>query len=191
MPWEIRPGVLGCLISPPTTAMSWPTSSRPGPRGENCPGASSAARDAGNLAQVIFTEPQVATAGRTGSQDRAEGFVVRTRTARYPGTLSFLSLFREGFQGWAKLVINAGDRHTARSDICRPGVLGIGSSGHPGYRREGPSQSPAPRCRATSDGQSGLGSATRPRVRTWPVTARGGQQAHKSTQANRLIYQTR
>lgn len=65
------------------------------------------ARDAGSLAQVIFTEPQVAWAGRTESSARAEGFVVRTRTARYPGTLSFLSLFRDGFQGWAKLVINA------------------------------------------------------------------------------------
>lgn len=65
------------------------------------------ARDAGSLAQVIFTEPQVAWAGRTESQARAEGFVVRTRTACYPGTLSFLSLFRDGFQGWAKLVIDA------------------------------------------------------------------------------------
>jgi hypothetical protein len=33
--------------------------------------------------------------------------VVRTRSARYPDTLSFLALFRDGFQGWAKLVINA------------------------------------------------------------------------------------
>ena len=66
-----------------------------------------AARDAGSLAQVIFTEPQVALAGRTESQARAQGFVVRTRTARYPDTLAFLALFRDGFQGWAKLVINA------------------------------------------------------------------------------------
>jgi pyruvate/2-oxoglutarate dehydrogenase complex dihydrolipoamide dehydrogenase (E3) component len=66
-----------------------------------------AARDAGSLAQVIFTEPQVASAGLTESQARAAGFVVRTRTARYPGTLSFLALFRDGFQGWGKLVINA------------------------------------------------------------------------------------
>jgi dihydrolipoamide dehydrogenase len=65
------------------------------------------ARDAGSVAQVVFTEPQVAWAGRTESQALAEGFVVRTRTVRYPGTLSFLSLFRDGFQGWAKLVINA------------------------------------------------------------------------------------
>lgn len=65
------------------------------------------ARDAGSLAQVIFTEPQVARVGRTESQARAEEFVVRTRTARYPGTLSFLALFRDGFQGWAKLVIDA------------------------------------------------------------------------------------
>jgi pyruvate/2-oxoglutarate dehydrogenase complex dihydrolipoamide dehydrogenase (E3) component len=66
-----------------------------------------AARDAGSLAQVIFTEPQVVWAGRTESQARAEGFVVRTRTARYRDTLSFLALFRDGFHGWAKLVINA------------------------------------------------------------------------------------
>jgi pyruvate/2-oxoglutarate dehydrogenase complex dihydrolipoamide dehydrogenase (E3) component len=64
------------------------------------------ARDAGSLAQVINTEPQVAWAGRTESQARAEGFVVRTLTASYPGTLSFLNLFKDGFQGWAKLVIN-------------------------------------------------------------------------------------
>ncbi|MFZ1161879.1 dihydrolipoyl dehydrogenase family protein [Mycobacterium sp.] len=64
------------------------------------------ARDAGNLAQVIHTEPQVAWAGRTESQARAEGFAVRTRTAEYPGAVSFLALYRDGFQGWAKLVIN-------------------------------------------------------------------------------------
>ncbi|ORB70921.1 dihydrolipoyl dehydrogenase family protein [Mycobacterium scrofulaceum] len=66
-----------------------------------------AARDAGSLAQVIFTEPQVVRVGRTESQARADGFAVRTRTARYPGTLSFLALFREGFEGWAKLIIDA------------------------------------------------------------------------------------
>lgn len=64
------------------------------------------AHDVGNLAQVIHTDPQVAWAGRTESQARAEGFAVRTRTARYPGAVSFLALYRDGFQGWAKLVIN-------------------------------------------------------------------------------------
>ncbi|OBH30428.1 pyridine nucleotide-disulfide oxidoreductase [Mycobacterium sp. E342] len=64
------------------------------------------ARDAGSLAQVIHTDPQVAWVGRTESQARAEGFVVRTRTARYPGAVSFLALYRDGFHGWAKLVIN-------------------------------------------------------------------------------------
>ncbi|MGV0038914.1 dihydrolipoyl dehydrogenase family protein [Mycobacterium colombiense] len=63
-------------------------------------------RDAGSIAQVIHTEPQVAWAGRTESQARAEGFAVRTRTAHYPGAVSFLALYRDGFQGWAKLVIN-------------------------------------------------------------------------------------
>ncbi|ORJ62266.1 dihydrolipoyl dehydrogenase family protein [Mycobacterium simiae] len=66
-----------------------------------------AARDAGNVAQVIFTEPQVVRVGRTESQARAEGFAVRTRTAHYPGALSFLALYRDGFDGWAKLVIDA------------------------------------------------------------------------------------
>lgn len=64
------------------------------------------ARDAGNLAQVIHTDPQVAWVGRTESQARADGFAVRTRTARYPGAVSFLALYRDGFQGWAKLVID-------------------------------------------------------------------------------------
>ncbi len=66
-----------------------------------------AARDAGNLAQVIFTDPQVVRVGRTESQARAEGFAVRTRTARYPGAVAFLALYRDGFEGWAKLVIDA------------------------------------------------------------------------------------
>jgi pyruvate/2-oxoglutarate dehydrogenase complex dihydrolipoamide dehydrogenase (E3) component len=65
------------------------------------------ARDGGNLAQVIYTEPQVAKVGRTESQAHAEGFRVRTRTAHYPGAVAFLALYRDGFQGWAKLVINA------------------------------------------------------------------------------------
>lgn len=64
------------------------------------------ARDAGNLAQVIFTDPQVVEVGRTESQARAEGFTVRTRTAHYPETVGQLALFRDGFEGWAKLVID-------------------------------------------------------------------------------------
>jgi pyruvate/2-oxoglutarate dehydrogenase complex dihydrolipoamide dehydrogenase (E3) component len=66
-----------------------------------------AARDAGSVAQVIFTDPQVAEVGRTESQARAAGFIVRTRTARYPDTVPRLALFRDGFKGWAKLVIDA------------------------------------------------------------------------------------
>jgi pyruvate/2-oxoglutarate dehydrogenase complex dihydrolipoamide dehydrogenase (E3) component len=65
------------------------------------------ARDAGNLAQVIYTEPQVAMVGRNESQAQAKGFAVRTRTAHYPGAVAFLALYRDGFQGWAKLVIDA------------------------------------------------------------------------------------
>ncbi|MGY4646412.1 dihydrolipoyl dehydrogenase family protein [Mycobacterium sp. URHB0021] len=65
------------------------------------------ARDAGNLAQVIHTDPQVAWVGRTETQAQAEGFAVRTRTAEYPGAVAFLALYRDGFHGWAKWVINA------------------------------------------------------------------------------------
>jgi pyruvate/2-oxoglutarate dehydrogenase complex dihydrolipoamide dehydrogenase (E3) component len=64
-------------------------------------------RDAGTVAQVIFTDPQVAEVGRTECQARAAGFVVRTRTARYPDTAPRLALYRDGFEGWAKLVIDA------------------------------------------------------------------------------------
>jgi pyruvate/2-oxoglutarate dehydrogenase complex dihydrolipoamide dehydrogenase (E3) component len=66
-----------------------------------------AARDAGSLAQVIFTDPQAVRVGRSESQARAEGFAVRTRTARYPEAVSFLALYRDGFEGWGKLVIDA------------------------------------------------------------------------------------
>ncbi|MFG1930890.1 dihydrolipoyl dehydrogenase family protein [Mycobacterium sp. NPDC048908] len=65
------------------------------------------ARDGGSLAQVIHTEPQVVRVGLTESQARDEGFTVRTRTAHYPGAVAFLALYRDGFQGWAKLVIDA------------------------------------------------------------------------------------
>ncbi|HET7665270.1 MAG TPA: NAD(P)/FAD-dependent oxidoreductase, partial [Mycobacterium sp.] len=66
-----------------------------------------AARDLVSLARVIFADPQVVEVGRTESEARAEGLVVRTRTARYPATVSQLALFRDGFEGWAKLVIDA------------------------------------------------------------------------------------
>jgi pyruvate/2-oxoglutarate dehydrogenase complex dihydrolipoamide dehydrogenase (E3) component len=66
-----------------------------------------AVRDTGSVAQVIFTDPQVAEVGRTECQARAAGFVVRTRTARYPESVSRLALYRDGFEGWAKLVIDA------------------------------------------------------------------------------------
>ncbi|MGV9799608.1 dihydrolipoyl dehydrogenase family protein [Mycobacterium sp. NPDC003449] len=65
------------------------------------------ARDTGNLAQVVFTSPQVVAVGRTESQAVADGFTVRTRTARYPETVPQLELYRDGFDGWAKLVIDA------------------------------------------------------------------------------------
>lgn len=65
------------------------------------------AHDAGSIAQVIFTDPQVVRVGRTERQARAEGFAVRTRSADYPDAVTHLALLRDGFRGWAKLVIDA------------------------------------------------------------------------------------
>ncbi|MGV9803340.1 dihydrolipoyl dehydrogenase family protein [Mycobacterium sp. NPDC003449] len=66
-----------------------------------------AAGDDGNIAQVIYTDPHVVTVGRTENQARTDGYAVRTRTAHYPDTVSHLALYRDGYHGWAKLVINA------------------------------------------------------------------------------------
>ncbi|MBU3061938.1 NAD(P)/FAD-dependent oxidoreductase [Nocardia sp. NEAU-G5] len=65
------------------------------------------ARDASNLPQVIFTDPQVVEVGRTESQACADGFAVTTRPARFPEADHTLALQRDGFDAWAKLVIDA------------------------------------------------------------------------------------
>jgi dihydrolipoamide dehydrogenase len=65
------------------------------------------ARDPHNLPQVVYTDPQVVEVGRTESQARADGFSVVTSTARYPESVPDLVLFRDGFDAWAKLVIDA------------------------------------------------------------------------------------
>lgn len=65
------------------------------------------ARDPHNLPQVVYTDPQVVEVGRTESQARADGFTVRTTTARYPEAVPDLAIFRDGFDAWAKLVIDA------------------------------------------------------------------------------------
>jgi len=64
-------------------------------------------RDAHNLPQVVYTDPQVVEVGRTESQARADGFTVTTSTARYPEALPDLAIFRDGFDAWAKLVVDA------------------------------------------------------------------------------------
>jgi dihydrolipoamide dehydrogenase len=150
-----------------------------------------AARDAGSLAQVIFTEPQVVRAGRTESQARAEGFVVRTRTARYPGTLSFLALFRDGFQGWAKLVINA-ETNTLLgatfvgpdfSELVQAATLAIVAKVPVSLLRH--AVAPHPTVSQVWDlllaQESELG----------PLLKNGGQKVQKSRQANPLIHHTR
>lgn len=65
------------------------------------------ARDPHNLPQVVYTDPQVIEVGRTESQARADGFTVTTSTARYPEAVPDLAIFRDGFDAWAKLVIDA------------------------------------------------------------------------------------
>lgn len=64
------------------------------------------AHDPHNLPQVVYTDPQVVEVGRTESQARADGFSVTTRTARYPEAVPDLAIFRDGFDAWAKLVID-------------------------------------------------------------------------------------
>jgi dihydrolipoamide dehydrogenase len=147
-----------------------------------------AARDEGSLAQVIFTEPQVVRAGRTESQARAEGFVVRTRTARYPGTLSFLALFRDGFQGWAKLVINA-ETNTLLgatfvgpefSELVQAATLAIVAKVPVSLLRH--AVAPHPTVNQVWD----LLLAQESELA--PLPKNGGQKVQKGTQANRLIY---
>jgi pyruvate/2-oxoglutarate dehydrogenase complex dihydrolipoamide dehydrogenase (E3) component len=65
------------------------------------------ARDPHNLPQVVYTDPQVIEVGRTESQSRADGFTVTTTIARYPEAVPDLAIFRDGFDAWAKLVIDA------------------------------------------------------------------------------------
>jgi dihydrolipoamide dehydrogenase len=149
------------------------------------------ARDVGSLAQVIFTEPQVVRAGRTESQARAEGFAVRTRTARYPNQLSHLALFRDGFQGWAKLVIDA-DTNTLLgatfvgpefSELAQSATLAIVAKVPVSLLRHAVAPHPTvnqvwdPLLAQESEFSS--------------LHQNGGQAAQESTQANSLTYQTR
>ncbi|WP_458608524.1 dihydrolipoyl dehydrogenase family protein [Mycobacterium sp. C3-094] len=67
----------------------------------------SSAQDTGRLPQIIFTDPQVVEVGYTESHARAAGFAVTTRCATYPGGLGELLILRDGFEGEAKLVIDA------------------------------------------------------------------------------------
>ncbi|MBX7456354.1 NAD(P)/FAD-dependent oxidoreductase [Mycolicibacterium sp. 3033] len=65
------------------------------------------AQDTGRLPQIIFTDPQVVEVGYTEAAARTAGFDVTTRTATYPGGLGELLILRDGFDGEAKLVIDA------------------------------------------------------------------------------------
>jgi pyruvate/2-oxoglutarate dehydrogenase complex dihydrolipoamide dehydrogenase (E3) component len=150
-----------------------------------------AARDAGSLAQVIFTEPQVVWAGRTECQARAEGFVVRTRTARYPGTLSFLALFRDGFQGWAKLVINAETNTLLGATFVGPEFSELAQAATLAIVAKVPvslllhAVAPHPTVNQVWDLLLAQESELAPLLKN------GGQKVQESTQPNRLIHQAR
>jgi dihydrolipoamide dehydrogenase len=159
--------------------------------GRELSGNELAARDANSLAQVIFTEPQVVKAGRTERQARAEGFVVRTRTACYPGTLSFLALFRDGFQGWAKLVSNAQTNTLLGATFVGPEFSELVQAATPAIVAKVPvsllrhAVAPHPTVNQVWD----LLLAEESELT--PLLKNGEQKAQKSTQANRLIHQTR
>jgi pyruvate/2-oxoglutarate dehydrogenase complex dihydrolipoamide dehydrogenase (E3) component len=149
------------------------------------------ARDAGSLAQVIFTEPQVAWAGRTESQARAEGFAVRTRTACYPGALSFLALFRDGFHGWAKLVIDA-ETDTLLgatfvgpefSELVQAATLAIVAKVPVSLLRH--AVAPHPTINQVWD------LLVAQECELAPLLQNGAQKVQNSAQANHLIYQSR
>jgi dihydrolipoamide dehydrogenase len=117
--------------------------------------------------------------------------MVRTRTARYPGTLSFLALFRDGFQGWAKLVINA-ETNTLLgatfvgpefSELVQAATLAIVAKVPVSLLRH--AVAPHPTVNQVWD----LLLAQESELA--PLPKDGGQKVQKGTRANRLIYQTR
>ncbi|HTJ36094.1 MAG TPA: NAD(P)/FAD-dependent oxidoreductase [Dactylosporangium sp.] len=71
---------------------------------EDAPGLRDTADDRG-APQVVFTEPQVSTVGRTEARARADGFTVRT--AEYDiGEVAGAIVRGVGYGGWAKLVVD-------------------------------------------------------------------------------------
>ena len=74
-------------------------------RGEQPPGQLRARADALGAPSVVFTDPQVASVGRTEEQARADG--LRVRAIEYDlGSVAGASLLADGYFGRAKMVVD-------------------------------------------------------------------------------------
>lgn len=70
---------------------------------------------------VVFTEPQVASVGRTEERARADGLDVRT--VEYDlGSVAGSALYADGYKGRAKLVVDAGRRVVVGATFVGAGV---------------------------------------------------------------------
>lgn len=75
----------------------------------------------GAVPQVIFTDPEVATVGLTESQARDAGLPVRA--VEYDlGNVAGAQLVADGYQGWAKLVVDEDRRVIVGATFVGPGV---------------------------------------------------------------------
>jgi dihydrolipoamide dehydrogenase len=77
--------------------------------------------DAGRVPQVTFTDPQVASVGRTEAQARAAGLDVETVEYDMAGVAG-TSLLRDGYAGRAKLVIDRASGTLAGATFVGPEV---------------------------------------------------------------------
>jgi pyruvate/2-oxoglutarate dehydrogenase complex dihydrolipoamide dehydrogenase (E3) component len=75
----------------------------------------------GAVPQVIFTEPEVASVGRTEAQAREAGLRVRVVESDL-GNVPGARLVADGYQGWAKLVIDEDRRVVVGATFVGPGV---------------------------------------------------------------------
>jgi pyruvate/2-oxoglutarate dehydrogenase complex dihydrolipoamide dehydrogenase (E3) component len=75
----------------------------------------------GAAPQVIFTDPEVATVGLTESQARDAGLHIRA--VEYDlGNVVGAQLVADGYQGWAKLVVDEDRRVIVGAAFVGPGV---------------------------------------------------------------------
>jgi len=89
--------------------------------GDSAWSAYTATADHAAVPSVVFTDPQVASVGRTEEAARAEGLDVRT--VEYDlGALAGTALYADGYTGWAKLVVDEQRRVIVGATFVGPGI---------------------------------------------------------------------